>query len=282
MLFSTGAFGLMEAASGRGDSHERRSHVFESSTRTDRSPWLGQWTFARPGLAQPCPHLSFPVGRLAACGLPGGESKTYAPSPVWRDSTTKPVKFQAMPKRQAVKLWHDARRFERQTRQPGKQDGALGRNGLAVLHALLFDFLNYASGRLDPGCKAIAAKACISERSAARGLAKLKACGVVNWLRRCVEEFVDGRFLLKQLTNAYAVLPVSQWLGYLAPPPAPPLMRGTWGAPEPIPDPLTLACQAATAGGGIKAQVAALESDERDGLAAALARLGRLMAGRQS
>ena len=64
-----------------------------------------------------------------------------------------------MPKRQAVRLYHDARRFERQTRQPGRQDGALGRNGLAVLHALLFDFLNYASGRLDPSYARIAEKA---------------------------------------------------------------------------------------------------------------------------
>jgi hypothetical protein len=28
--------------------------------------------------------------------------------------------------------------FERQTRLPGRQDGALGRNGLAILHAMLF------------------------------------------------------------------------------------------------------------------------------------------------
>jgi hypothetical protein len=38
--------------------------------------------------------------------------------------------------RQAVRLRHEAheaRRFERQTRRPGKQDGTIGRNGLAVL-----------------------------------------------------------------------------------------------------------------------------------------------------
>jgi hypothetical protein len=68
-----------------------------------------------------------------------------------------------------VKLWHDARRFGRQTRQPGFQDGVLGRNGHA-LHALLFDFLNYRSGALYPSWAAIATKACISERSVGRGL----------------------------------------------------------------------------------------------------------------
>src|ERR1700722_853523 len=85
--------------------------------------------------------------------------KTFAAWPVWRDSTMSAGKSQPMPKRQAVRLYHKARRFERQTRQPGRQDGALGRNGLAVLHALLFDFLNYSSGRLDPSYAKIAEKA---------------------------------------------------------------------------------------------------------------------------
>ena len=112
--------------------------------------------------------------------LPGfAGPKTYAAWPVWRDSTTRPMKFQPLPKRQAVQLYHKARRFERQTRRPGKQDGALGRNGLAVLHALIFDCLNYASGRLDPSYARIAEKACISVRSVARGLASLKAAGVL-------------------------------------------------------------------------------------------------------
>ena len=79
-----------------------------------------------------------------------GTQRTYAPWPVWRDSTTAKVKFAPVKKKDAVKWFHKARQFERQTRQPGKQDGALGRNGLAVLHTLIFDILNYATGRLDP------------------------------------------------------------------------------------------------------------------------------------
>jgi len=46
---------------------------------------------------------------------------------VWKDSTTKKVKFAPLAKDQAVRLYHKARQFERQTRQPGKQDGALDR-----------------------------------------------------------------------------------------------------------------------------------------------------------
>ena len=148
--------------------------------------------------------------------------KTYAPSPVWSGSVAGPVKCRPMPKREAVRLYHRARAFERQTRQPGKQDGAIGRNGLAVLHAFLFDFLNFRTGRLDPGYRAIARAAAISVRSVARGLQKLKEAGVFKWLRRCSAS-VDaaGRFALAQETNAYAVSPTSQWNGYREPPPFP-------------------------------------------------------------
>ena len=46
---------------------------------------------------------------------------------------------------------------------------------------------------------------------------------------------------------------------------------------KPMVDALTLAVEAAREGGGIIAQVRALESDERDGLAATLARFGRTL-----
>src|SRR3954470_20771773 len=96
-------------------------------------------------------HLMLPLANFLP-PLPGltglaGSLKTYAPSPVWRDSTTDEVKFLPMPQRVAVKLYHRAREFERRPRQPGKQDGVLGRNGLAVLHALIFDFLDFRTGQ---------------------------------------------------------------------------------------------------------------------------------------
>ena len=152
-----------------------------------------------------------------------GTQRTYAAWPVWKDSTTAKVRFAPLPKKQATKLYHKARQFERQTRQKGKQDGALGRNGLAVLHALIFDFLDYATGQLDPAYANIARKACRSVRSVARGLANLKLAGVLNWLRRAAETRDEqGRFCLEQDTNAYAVLPSSQWLGFIDQPEAPP------------------------------------------------------------
>ena len=41
--------------------------------------------------------------------LPGFTApQTYAPWPVWSDSTTKPIRFVPMPKKAAVRLWHRA------------------------------------------------------------------------------------------------------------------------------------------------------------------------------
>ena len=79
---------------------------------------------------------TLPLANCVAALLPGlgmpatamaGSLHTRAPWPVWKDSTTKKVKFAPLAKREAVRLYHKARKFERQTRQPGKQDGALGR-----------------------------------------------------------------------------------------------------------------------------------------------------------
>ena len=198
--------------------------------------------------------------------------------PVWSNSARKPVRFAPMAKRQAVRLYHEARRFERQSRSYGRQDGALGRNGLAVLHALLFDFLNFRTGRLDPSIAAIAKAAAISVSSVKRGLVCLKAAGVITWLRRCAEIVADdGRFQLRQETNAYSIRPASQWRGFLAATaPAPhPLV---WGASPPLPDAVTLACEAT----GAHAMTAMLETAPTDPLARALAALGRAVTGRKA
>ena len=77
--------------------------------------------------------------------------------------------------------------------------------------------------------------------------------------------------MLEQETNAYAVLPDSQWRGYRPPadPPAP--APGTWGEPAPMPDAVTLA----RLEGDLMGKVHVLASDPKDRLAGALARLGQ-------
>ena len=88
----------------------------------------------------PLSHLLPPLPYLP---LP----QTYSPWPVWSDSTTQTVRFQPMPKKAAVRLWHRARDFDRGTHQPGRHGGAVGPTALQVLHALIFDFLNHRTGR---------------------------------------------------------------------------------------------------------------------------------------
>jgi hypothetical protein len=220
---------------------------------------------------------------LPGLGMPrfavASSQRTYAAWPVWRDSTTKTVKFMPLPKKQAVKIYHKARAFERQTRRKGKQDGALGRNGLAVLHALIFDFLDYATGELDPAIATIARKACASVASVKRGLRNLKHCGVLNWIRRAGETRDEkGRFCLEQDTNAYGILPTSQWRGFFDPlPDAPPPDPSEWGAVPPLPSVTEQAIIEQREGGSMATIIKLLEDDPGDESAAALARLGRTM-----
>jgi hypothetical protein len=188
-----------------------------------------------------------------------------------------------MTKRAAKQLYWHLEQFERQTRAPGRQDGAIGRNGLAVVRALLFKFMNWRTGRLDPSQAKIADAAAISESSVERGLAKLQAAGVVNWLRRCVPVVGPlGGFLMRQISNAYAVLPSTQWKGYRAPegmdatrflPAASYRMPepGTWGDHPPV-DPYG----EAKAARDMPGRIAALEAEiSTSGIAGIYARVLR-------
>jgi len=189
---------------------------------------------------------------------------------VWRNSVAGPVRFTPMSRKDVAKLWHKARAWDRETRQPGRHGGIIGRTALDVLYVLTFDFLNYATGRLDPSHDAIAAKVGCCPRTVGTALAKLRDLGVLGWLRRCEEDRgEDGRFRLRQRTNAYALLPSSGWKGYRdnAPPPPDP---ATLGAPEHIPDPMIEAAVAELIHGQRKAAVAALEVDPNDKLATTL------------
>jgi len=216
--------------------------------------------------------------RLAPC-LPSFAGyqgpKTYAAWPVWSDSTTKEIKFQPMPKKAATRLWHRARDFDRRTQAKGKHGGAVGHAALQVLHTLIFDFLNFASGRLDPSYAAIARKANVCQRTVANAIKRLKALGILNWQRRSDPKWENGGFILVQVTNAYAILPDSQWRGYTPPPEPPAPHPDTWGATPPLPS--LLAQAAAAAGGSLRQMAGLLESDPTDALAGALARLARTL-----
>jgi hypothetical protein len=212
-----------------------------------------------------------------------GGLKTFAPWPVWSGSTTEVVKTAPMTKKAAVRLWHRARDYDRQTRRAGHHGGAVGPTALAVLHALVFDFMNWRSGRLDPSYSAIAKAANVCRRTVATAIKRLRDLGIVDWVRRCAETRTDdGRFVLAQETNAYALLPSSGWQGYREPPEPPGPAPGTWGDHPPLPDVVAQAVQERRHNGGMGSVLSILASDPTDGLAAVLARIGAAVMRRET
>jgi len=210
---------------------------------------------------------TYAIGELLP-GLPAlNKGRTRAPGPVWSGSTTRRVGFQALPKKQAARLWHKARAFDRATHQRGRHGGIIGRTALLVLHTLLFEFLNYHTGQLDPSYDGIARRSGVCRRAVATALRRLKALGILNWVRRSVEDRdACGRFVLRQETNAYAILPSSQWVGYREPP-AFMIDPAEWGAVPPLPTMIEQACVAHREGDAQQAVLSRLKDDPRDRLA---------------
>jgi DNA-binding transcriptional ArsR family regulator len=218
--------------------------------------------------------------RLALPGI-GHLAQTFAAGPVWRGSTTKDVKFTPIPKKKAIQLYHQATLWDRITRQKGKHGGQLGKPACAVLHAMIFSFLCHKTGRLDPSYEGLAKKTGYSRATVAVALRRLRDAGIIAWIRRCVGEMRDGRYVLAQERNAYAILMPTMWKGYRAAPEAPTAPQpGTWGDHPPLPTALTQAVLDQQGGLSRGSVLSALESDPSDALAQALARMGRSMANR--
>ena len=84
---------------------------------------------------------------------------------------------------------------------------------LQVLHALVFDFMNFRTGRLDPSYAAIAQKAGVCVRTVATALARLRELGILNWVRRCAERWAAAASCSSSRAMPTALLPESQWRG---------------------------------------------------------------------
>src|SRR4051812_2900352 len=139
--------------------------------------------------------------------------QSCAPWPVWRGSIAGPVRFAPLSRKQAARLWHAARRWDRATRQPGRHGGIIGRTALAAMYALLFDFLNHRTGRLDSSLDAIAAKAGCCRRAVVDALARLRDLGLLAWQRRCEEtRDAEGRVRVRQRAKPHRLVPPSQWV----------------------------------------------------------------------
>ena len=167
--------------------------------------------------------------------------RTYAAWPVWKDSAHGEVRFAPLPKKEAARRWHKARRFDRQTHTPGQawRRARAQRASRALCAAVRLPRPRHGP----PGA--------VLRRDSGQGrglpphrrraaLKRLRELGLLHWQRRCHEGKDEaGNFRLMQETNAYAVLPPSHWRGYHEPPPAPPPDPGTWGDHPPLPDPIT-------------------------------------------
>lgn len=203
---------------------------------------------------------------------------SYAPWPVWSGSTTKDARFLPMPKKAAIRIYHKAVEWNRRDKLAGTHGGVIGSHVLLVLHTLIFDFLNHKTGRLDPSYSALQRATRLCRQTIAKALARLKELGIINWIRRCIEDRDEyGRFVLRQQTNAYAILPISQWRSYTQATAHEPPHPSEWGATPPLPTLLEQATETVREGGRLTIAVAQLENDPRDTVAAALASLGRAL-----
>jgi hypothetical protein len=203
---------------------------------------------------------------------------TYAPWQVWSGSTTKDARFVPMSKKAAIRIYHGAVEWNRRGKLAGRHGGLIGSNVLLVLHTLIFDFLNHKTGRLDPSYSALQRTTRLCRQTIASALAILKQLGILNWIRRCREDRDEcGRFVLRQETNAYAILPTTQWRGYVSEDAPEPPHPTAWGACPPLSSLIEQACIDRQEGRSVTAIVAHLGDDPRDAVAAALASLGRAL-----
>src|SRR4051794_16168034 len=183
--------------------------------------------------------------------------------PIRRDSVALPVIFQPIPRKKATAIWRKARMLDMKTSRKGRHGGMVGRSALTVLSVLIFDFLDYATGRLDPSHAAIARKARMCERTVQNALNRLRSLGILTWLRRCHKEFGPWGVQHHQDTSAYQLFADAPFLTKEDPPPP---LPHEWGVVPPLPDVMTQAVEAMRAGDR-KTMLAALEADPGDELA---------------
>jgi hypothetical protein len=202
-----------------------------------------------------------------------------APYPVWRNSTDKPIKWEKLSRKVAKRWPWLAEEIDRLTKKGNRcHGGIIGPTALKVLQVLINGFLNFSTGRCDPSIASIANRANLSPSAVHEALKRLANLGIITWLRRKREYWQDGRYVLEQLTNAYAFNPPSAWrTGIKVPDGPPPPPPETYRAPY-MPNIADTAVIDRRAGGSPMQQVATLGLAPVGGWEAALARLGKTIA----
>lgn len=114
---------------------------------------------------------------------------------------------------------------------------ASGRAAMAVYEGFL-KLLNWKTGRLEVSYEVMTGYARNYGRSTVAEVIRfLREHNIISVVPRCVKRFIaGGRFVREQVSNAYALLPPSQWkiptTSRIAPAPAP--TPDTMGYPEPV------------------------------------------------
>jgi hypothetical protein len=125
--------------------------------------------------------------------------------------------------------------------------GALGGSAMRVLYELIEHFADEMTGELTPSKQQIATRLGLCVRTVANALDRLKAFGVLDWVRRCIDDRDEhGRYQLKQISNAYAIKSPASWRWSRAdkvptqpkaapasPAPALPRLSAIWEKPAP-------------------------------------------------
>lgn len=184
-------------------------------------------------------QLRAPLTLVSGHALAAG-SENYLSGiwPVWKNSRRGDYKFVPVDKTEVTRWFHLACSWNASRQagpgRPRRYGGILGSAFIRVLQSLIFDFLDYKTGRLDPSYNAIAKKTGLGRSTVAVALKLGHRAGVIHWDRRCklVPATTGRRQELRQETNAYTILSPHNWRGYKpakkekAPPPHP----KTWGA----------------------------------------------------
>ena len=170
------------------------------------------------------------------------EEMAHSGQRAWSGSIRRPVRYVPISKLDAARLFHKALKrvnLDQIRRAWAKPNGRKSppHSVERVLRVLVFDCLNYRTGRLDPGHETIARHAGCSIRTVARAIRYLRALKIIGWLRRCFSwTNEEGRFQISQDTNAYWLNSPATW-GDLEsePSPALPPPADLWGGELPRP-----------------------------------------------
>jgi len=96
----------------------------------------------------------------------------------------------ALDRNERARIVFLAEALECRSKPAGRRNGLLGYVGLSVLRALLFGFLNPASGLCCPGYAALERRTGLCRQSVANGLARLERAGILRIARRLVRQSV--------------------------------------------------------------------------------------------